>query len=373
VKICYLANAASIHTVRWVQYFAHRGHEVHLISTKPYGDEMAENVNLHLLRVFRTPPVRIVSSMTNLLPYVVQIGGLLKRVQPDILHAHFISDYAFLGALSGFHPLVLTAWGSDVLIGPKKDKISRFEVKFALRRADLITCDAEHVNAPLVELGANPAKISLINFGVNVQRFSPGPKDEELIKKLEVSDSPVIISLRSLEPIYDIDSLVSAVRLVLEEVPEAKFLIAGKGSQEAKLKELAKSLGVAENVVFAGIIPNHQLPRYLRTADVYVSTSLSDAGIAASTAEAMACGLPVIITDFGDNKKWVEDGTNGFLIPLRNPQVLAARIIQLLRNKEIRHEFGQINRQIIEERNDWQKEMRKMGELYESLMIRSKK
>jgi glycosyltransferase involved in cell wall biosynthesis len=81
----------------------------------------------------------------------------------------------------------------------------------------------------------------------------------------------------------------------------------------------------------------------------------------------------VIITDFGDNKKWVEDGTNGFLIPLSDPQVLASKIIQLIRNKEMRDKFGQINRQIIEERNDWQKETRKREELYEVLKIRSRK
>jgi glycosyltransferase involved in cell wall biosynthesis len=161
--------------------------------------------------------------------------------------------------------------------------------------------------------------------------------------------------------------------MVLKEIPEAKFLVVGGGSQEAKLQEQAKSLGISQNVKFTGRIPNDELPEYLNSADIYVSTSLSDAGLASSTAEAMACGLPVIITDFGDNKKWVEDGTNGFLVPLRNPQVLASKIIQLIRNKEIRDRFGRINRQIIEERNDWQKEMRKIEELYQVLMIRSKK
>jgi glycosyltransferase involved in cell wall biosynthesis len=132
-------------------------------------------------------------------------------------------------------------------------------------------------------------------------------------------------------------------------------------------------LGISQSVKFTGRIPNDELPEYLSSADIYVSTSLSDAGLAGSTAEAMACGLPVIITDFGDNGKWVEDEINGFLIPLRDPEALASKIIQLIRDEEIRDRFGRINRQIIEERNDWQKEMRKIEELYESLMIRSKK
>jgi glycosyltransferase involved in cell wall biosynthesis len=178
--------------------------------------------------------------------------------------------------------------------------------------------------------------------------------------------------LRSLEPIYDIETLINSIPIVLKEIPEAKFVIAGGGSQKAKLKEQAKSLGISQSVKFTGRMPNDRLPEYLNSADIYVSTSLSDAGLASSTAEAMACGLAVIITDFGDNKKWVEDGTNGFLIPLSDPQVLASKIIQLIRNKEIRDKFGQINRQIIEERNDYHKEMEKIENIYKEITGRYK-
>ncbi len=98
--------------------------------------------------------------------------------------------------------------------------------------------------------------------------------------------------------------------------------------------------------------------------DVYVSTSLSDAGLAASTAEAMACGLPVVITDFGDNRKWIEDGESGFIVPLKDPKALAEKIIYLLKNKDIRREFGMRNRKIIEEKNNYYREMEKMENSY---------
>jgi len=372
VKICYFANAASIHTVRWVKYFADRGHEVHLISIKTYETDRVENVNLHLLRVF-CPQIRIVSYVIFLVYSVIQIRSLLRKINPDVLHTHYVTDYGFLGALSCFHPLVVTAWGSDVLVNPKVSRARKLAVEFALRRADLITCDAEHIQAPLVELGANPAKINLINFGIDIRKFSPGPKDEELMRRFEISDSPVIVSLRSLEPIYDIDSLVNAVPLILRQAPKAKFMIAGRGSQETRLKELAKSLGVVENIRFIGLIPNYELPRYLRTADIYVSTSLSDAGISASTAEAMACELPVVITDFGDNGKWVVDGVNGFLVPLKNPEALSSRILDLLSHQEKRLRFGQAARHVIEERMSIEKEMQRMEMLYDQLARRFRK
>jgi glycosyltransferase involved in cell wall biosynthesis len=222
-------------------------------------------------------------------------------------------------------------------------------------------------------LGVSSEKISLIHFGIDTKKFSPMQKNEKLKARLGINDSPTVVSLRNLNLLYDVESLIKSAPLVLKEIPKTKFIIAGKGSEEEKLRELTKSLGIADNVKFIGFIPNDELPQYLNTMDVYVSTSLSDAGIAASTAEAMACGLPVIVTDVADNKKWVEDGVNGFVIQMKDPKSLAEKIIYLLKNEDIRKQFGKVSRKIIEERNDYYKEMGKMEDLYEQLVQRNKK
>lgn len=160
---------------------------------------------------------------------------------------------------------------------------------------------------------------------------------------------------------------------MLKEVPETKFIIVGEGSEKERLKNLAVSLDVVDSVSFIGFVLNDELPRYLNATDVYVSTSLSDGGIAASTAEAMSCGLPVIVTDVANNRMWVEDGVNGFVIPIKNRKMLAERIIYLLKNEDARRRFGNINRKIIEERNDYYKEMAKMEDIYQGLVKRQEK
>jgi len=220
-------------------------------------------------------------------------------------------------------------------------------------------------------LGATPKKISIVHFGVDTRKFSPKRRSEKLRKKLGISDSPTVISLRNLDPLYDVESLINSVPLVLKGVSEAKFVIAGKGSEEKRLRELAASLGVSDSVKFVGFILNDELPEYLNAVDV--STALSDAGIAASTAEAMACGLPIIITDVAENRKWVEDGVNGFVIPVKDLKPLAEKIIYLLKNENIRKKFGKINRKIIEERNNYYKEMEKMEDIYKELIRRHEK
>ena len=367
--ICYLANAAAIHTVRWVNYFAEHGWKVDLITWHPPASSNSEihpDVVVHRILF---PPHYIARYGA-----LLEITRLIKKIQPDIIHAHYISHFGILaglyGRLSGFKPIVLTAWGSDVLIDPKGFK--KWLVKYALKRADLITCDAEHMIEEMVSLGTDPKKITLNYFGTDTQKFKPGQKSEKLREELGIVGSPTIISLRNLKPIYDVESLVKSIPLILKEVPEAKFIIAGKGSQEAALKQLAKSLGVSDSIRFVGFIANDELPKYLASVDIYVSTSLSDAGLAASTNEAMACELPVVITDFGDNRKWVEDGVNGFIVPLKDPKALAERIIYLLKNPDVGKEFGMRNRKIIEESYNYYKEMEKMENIYRELIKRYK-
>ena len=144
--------------------------------------------------------------------------------------------------------------------------------------------------------------------------------------------------------------------MVLKQVPDAKFIIANNGSQEAHLKEMAKSLDIWDSVRFVGLIQHHELPKYLASSDVYVSTSLSDGGAVVSTLEAMACGLASVVTDSGDHRKWIRNGENGFVVPTKNPEVLAEKIIYLLKNEEQRKLFGKISRRIIEEKGDYHKE-----------------
>jgi glycosyltransferase involved in cell wall biosynthesis len=84
----------------------------------------------------------------------------------------------------------------------------------------------------------------------------------------------------------------------------------------------------------------------------------------------MACGIPVVITDFGDNYKWVKNDVNGFLVPLKNPDALAEKIIYLLKNPEVCRVFGEKNRMIIEEKNNFDEEMEKIEDLYIDLIQR---
>ena len=221
----------------------------------------------------------------------------------------------------------------------------------------------------LVGKGASSGKIrsKIIYFGIDTKKNSPDKRDEKLREKLKIFDSPTLISLRRFDPVYDIETLIKAIPLVLREVSNAKFIIVGSGEQEDYLKDLAKSLGVMENIKFTGELLSDEIPKYLASSDVYVSTSLSDSGLAGSTGEAMACGLPVVVTDTGCNREWIKDGESGFIIPVKDPDALAKKVIYLFKNNNIMKQFGKINRDTICDRQDYYTEMEKMEKIYEEL------
>jgi glycosyltransferase involved in cell wall biosynthesis len=365
MKICYLAHGQSVHTERWLKYFVQKGHEVHLITLWP-ADSAFKEMGVIVHEPIKSSRSGLLRKL-NMVLVTPQIIQLIHKIKPDILHAHNATQYGLLAALSSW-PYTLTVWGSDITVLAKNSRLIRFFTKIIVKKAKCITCDGYHMIRRLVELGAKPENVRLIFFGTDVLKFKPRKKDIKLRHQLSAGEGPLIISLRGLTPLYDVGSLIRAAPIVLKQVPNAKFLIFHDGEQRAELEKLSIDLRVSKNVKFMGRVSSTELPKILTSMDVYVSTSLSDAGIAASTAEAMACGLPVVITDFEDNKIWVKNGINGFLVPLKNPEALAEKIIFLLKNKTARLKFGKNNRKIIEKRNNYYVEMDKMEKVYKTLL-----
>ena len=368
MKICYVADGASIHTQRWVNYFAKKGHEVHLICWKlmPGYDE---NIHIHLLTRL-APKIWAVSQYLSALLWIFQTRHLVKKINPDIVDGHFITVYGFLAACSCFHPLVVSAWGSDILVQPKRNPLSKFTTKYALKKADTIIClfPIDVAKEQITELGIDSNKIRTLLLGVDTAEFNQSRHDDQIRRTLGIESSqPILISTRALAPIYNVETLVKAISLVLAEIPQAKFVIAGTGEQQSYLEELARVQGISNSTKFIGWIPRTELPKYLSSADIYVSSSLSD-GTSNSLLEAMACELAPIVTDIPANQPWINDGENGFLFPTKDYKTLASKIIYLLNNEEVRENFSRRSREIVQNKAEQQTEMKKLERVYHELV-----
>jgi len=367
VRLLYLANAASVHTKKWVNYFAGPEHEVHLATWRAPGGRswFPDTVRVHRLMC---PPHHALRYGA-----LLEVIRIVREVRPDLVHAHYLSHFGIVCGLltrfTGFHPVMLTAWGSDVLVHSVGRR--RALVTSALAQADRVTCDSPHMVRRLVSLGARLETVSIINFGVDTRLFSPRRTGCDARMRLGLGEGRVVVSLRNLKPAYDVATLIRAVPAVLAAVPETVFIVAGEGPERASLEVLARSLGVARRVRFVGTLAHEMLPDWLNSADVCVSTSSSDAGIAASTAEAMACGLPAIVTDYGDNGDWVRDGETGYLFPCGDSAALAKSIVLLLGDEPGRRRLGANARREIERRDNYQTEMTKVERMYMGLIERS--
>ena len=370
MKICFLAGLHYIHTYRWVRYFS-QNHDVHLISLKYPESEFKivgpadyEKIGVKLHEVERVGAGKLLAPL--------RIRKLMRKINPDVAHAHYITHYGFLGAFSGFHPFVMTAWGTDVLLESKESFWKGFQVKYALRRADMLTCDGENTSERLVELGVPKESISRIYFGIDTKKANPDKRDKNIFQKyMKDEETKIVINIRGFNPVYDPDAFVDAVPAIIKDFPNTVFLMAREDPRRNKTEEKVRLMGLENHVRFIGDIPADLIPSYLASSDIYVSVSLSDSGISASTAEAMSCGAPVISTDVGDAKIWIENGKSGFLIPRGDSKALAEKIRYLLADENARLAIGREARRTIVERQDYHKEMAKMEKIYEELSRRS--
>jgi glycosyltransferase involved in cell wall biosynthesis len=380
MRICYIADAGSIHTHRWVRHFAEKGHEVHLISPTPFGDSNIEGVKLYVLKKVR-PQIRIISYVINLLLYMIQVKRLLKRVKPDILHTHYVMVYGFLGALTGFHPFVLSVWGSDVLVAPKNSKSARFQVKFALKRADFVSTTSQYLKVYLhEEFNLPDHKVVAIPWGIDLGIFHKGYETEvkELKLNLGMDDSNfVILSPRHLRSHYRIEHIIQTLPHILTRHPNVTLILlkgtAQEKAYESQIRNLMKELGVAENVrlIHEELKPEDMAVLY-NTSGALISIPKSDQ-FASSIQEGMACGTIPIVADLEVYHQYLTDGENAFFVNPEDPSEIAQRMIYCIENPDIREKFYAVNRRIIEDNEDWNKNARKMEELYMSLLAQKVK
>lgn len=356
MRICFFASADSIHTYRWITYFAKKGHKVSLISLRP-PTFYYRGINVYILKRVKSAPTTI-SHLINLLPFLYQLWRLKRYIKPDVFHALRSSD-GLLAAIVGFKPLIFTICDPGIFSTPYQHQLSKLDIitnKYAIKKSNLLVCDGENTKEAMIKLGAKTEKIKMIRFGVDIDKFKP--------QRVWTRNSKIIISTKPLRYECDVETLIRAIPNILKEVPKVQLRIVGDGDQKENLISLAKSLKVSKVIKFTGNISSDEIPLYLNSSAVFVGTSLVDTGLAASTAEAMACGVPMVVSDSGDNKLWIKDGVNGFIFPVKDSDALAEKVIYLLKNPDFRAKACKINREIIEETNNYHKEMKKMEKIY---------
>lgn len=376
LRLAVLGDFDGSHTRRWLRVFIERGHEVHAISFYTPSRELP-GVRLHVLRpaaggggaANSSGPLK---SLTHLLPPSVMrllqaeryrragLQRVLAAIRPDVFHAHYVVEHGFYGARSGYHPYVVSAWGSDLYVESFKLLGSPL-ARFVLARADLVTINDLGLAQRASALGVPPERLAVVALGLE-DDFLPDLQSSVNLSA-GVDAPPTVFSHRALEPLYGIERLIRGFALLRRRLPMARLQIAGEGSQSAKLEMLARDLDLQDCVQFLGRLEQGELRQRLLQAHVYVSIPSSDS-FALSNLEAMASGALPILSDLVSAQGWIEDGKNGFLLKDRSPPALASLMETALADPDLRREAALTNRARVEADGMLGKNMLAMEEHY---------
>jgi len=211
-----------------------------------------------------------------------------------------------------------------------------------LRRADAVVAVSNFTRQALQDLmGVPSGKITLLENGVDSERFKPGPRPDRLVYRYGVEGKHVLLTVGRLVPRKGIDRTIEAMPRILREIPDAHYLIVGEGEYRAELESLVSARGLEDRVTFAGRVDDAELVDHYRLCDLFLmpNRELSDhdtEGFGLVFLEANACGKAVIGGRAGGAVEAVRDGQNGLLVDADEWAPIADAVIRLLTDETLR-------------------------------------
>lgn len=361
MKILLLADPSNPHTIKWVNSLNQEGFDIILIGLSKYNkNDYADTVKILSLK---TPSIIKSKHSGNFLKIIYlaiipQLKKTIRKFDPDVLHAHYASSYGLIGALTNFHPFILSVWGIDINVYPKVSIIYSYLVKYVLRKADLILATSEHLKKETLKYSNK--NVEVVPFGIDLNIFCPN----NVISIFNKNDI-VVGTVKRLEDKYGIDKLIEAFSQIKVRNPELplKLLLVGEGSIRPKLVELVNKLKIAGITTFAGEISHDKVTDYHNMIDVSVFLSKTES-FGVSVLEASACENPVVVHNVGGLPEVVDHEITGLIVPSNNIEASVLAIEKLVLSKPLREAMGKAGRQKVIKEFDWKKSVQKMIKIY---------
>lgn len=354
MKILMVSDARSIHTRRWASSLKDRGVEVVLYSINPIpeDDTFYEKAGVELFvydlfRYKRGSSASLFSKFNAHKEALSYLKRLIKSQKPDILHAHYATSYGLISVMTGFHPFVISVWGSDVYEFPRISRLNELSLRFIFRKADLLLSTSR----AMAEKGAEytSKQFGITPFGVDTGLFSPSGEEEPAMKgKFTVG------VVKTLSYKYGIDLTIKAFTLFKKNNPDidSRLLIAGDGPDNEKLRLLVRDLSMERYISFLGYIPNDRLPELYRSFDTALFLSREES-FGVSVVEAISCGVPVIVSATPGFREVVEDGVSGSIVPVEDIEAAATAIGRYAEDTALREKYSLQGRKRAVENYDW--------------------
>lgn len=267
----------------------------------------------------------------------------IKTIQPSIVNAHYVTSYGVIAALINCilsYRLIISAWGSDILITPKKNIFYSWATKFALNRSEFITSDSYIMTSEILKL----SKGEVITFPMGI--------DKGIIKSgCDKFNSYTYLSLRSLVPNSNVELIIKAFSTVVKEY-NVKLIIANDGPDRNKLEKLVDELGLASSVTFIGYLNGNKLLQLMRKCQTYITIPTSDS-LSVSLMEALASEMFIIASDLAANKELL-NGSNSIFIKPNEKSLVNAMVASFEKNIPEMNIIYAYNRLLLDNKCLWE-------------------
>ena len=341
MKIALLSAANSVHTVKIANGLAGLGHAVALYSLAAHADP--DNAVDPAVTVTYLPKKGYAANAKALKQGLAAFG-------PDVLYAHYATGYGTLARRAAFHPTVLAVWGSDVYDFPRKSPFHAALLRRNLAFADAVFSTSRCMARRTMQYTAKQPLVT--PFGVDLNVFRPQPHARGQV---------CIGFLKTVAPKYGLDVLLRAFAQLTRKRPDLDVTLSvyGDGPKAEAMQALSRTLGVAEKVTFFGRVPHADVPAALQTMDIFCAPStLNSESFGVAAVEAMACGLPCVVSDVDGLQEVTRHGETGLTVPRRNADALCDALIKLTENGGLRRTMGQAARERAAVAYDWQNNLR---------------
>jgi len=316
-----------------------RGHEVTVLVTSL--DRHTQRTELNGVKLIKTSRWINISSAPISPPMFLEARQVAGTA--DIIHLHFPYPLGEMARLfSGSTAKTIITYHSDIVRQKTLRTVYQPFLWRILRKADRIIATSGRYIDTSPYLSQFKSKCRIIPLGTNVELFTR--VDPQRVKELRAQllaarpDQWLLLSVGRLRYYKGLDDLIRA----LPAIPNARYVIVGTGPMEAAWQQLARSVGVADRITFAGEIADVDLPLYYAACDLFVLPANARAeAFGTVIVEALAAGKPVISTEVGTGTSWVNvDGETGLVVPPHDPAALASAVNGVLTNTELRMRMG---------------------------------
>ena len=355
MRICFISLGTFNHIGSYLDYFRDAGHDVNFVSMSPGPERRVPTYNVGIGSKYSESEGKWKYPMS-----MLRARRLIKRLKPDIVHAHYVTSCGLAALICGFHPTVVTAHGSDLTVGIKS-RIWRPLLKKIFEFSDCVNAVSPDLADMAKSLGVDPDKIRTLTLGIDTERFALSQRPQ-----FERSRPLRLVCTRRLESVFDHPTIIDALVLLKQEGLRFEMTFVGDGSLLGELTQRVKEVGLDDSVNFAGRLENHDLPEVLSRHDVYLSASAWD-GASLSLLEAMATGLFPIVSDIEANSAWLRHNVDGLLHRVGDPDDLAKCILQYCSHPELVAGAARRNRKKVVESADRATNMKCLEEIYKNL------